>query len=641
MSISELDHVQVADFGGPWPRLEASDVPIEQSLLALNCEYNPGQVGTRRGFKQVWNPNEPMNSMFDWVSSNGNYLIYYNATSGKVRLVDNLASPSPADLYTQAGAAGASITSNGTRVFIAHFDPSSAGVGQCRVVGKYGASINTDKAFLGPLTVKPTLVDTGTGSVTAGVKRVGYILQTRNGYVGKLSPTTSGGTFDITSTVTATGGKTITFAITTTWPTESAVLYPIMTTSDNLDRYFIVPGLSYATPGGTSWAISATIDISDADLASTGTDVTDNLQLLTQDVSGNGPFSPFHVGEFGLRTTYLTEITGISQAYVSDASAAQKITADRNVVYLPGFRQMKGQFSLGKVWYVLGPHWTYAFEDSSEFPVNWAEPRSVDGSIGVPAPRCVTVNASQGFAWVAHQTGLWLFSGGAYQTRPISYYYEPDWKRIKWSAAATIQVIDNKDKQQVYVLAPLDSATQPSHILMFDYSNGTDPDKVKPSTWNIVGYAPGCGCIVENPTTKLLELWLGNSAAGAVGRQMNSADTSQYADFTTGAIDWQFETALMPGLNLDLGRVYHHYATQTRVQGVGTFSGTAYGIDRTKSVAWPTGITLSALPGQVYTKRYPRLRSESVSYRFTMNAANSYCILSMVDHYYKPGPSFR
>ena len=63
--------------------------------------------------------------------------------------------------------------------------------------------------------------------------------------------------------------------------------------------------------------------------------------------------------------------------------------------------------------------------------------------------------ASQGFAVVAHTTGLYVFSGGSYTTRPISYYNEPEWKRINWNYATSVQVVDDKDRQQLYVLAPL------------------------------------------------------------------------------------------------------------------------------------------------------------------------------------------
>jgi hypothetical protein len=640
MSLNDLQHITVTDYNGPWTRLEASDVPIDHGLLAYNTEYNPGYAGTRRGFASYWAANEPMVAMFNWISSAGNYLVYYNNSSGNIRIVPADLSLATQTLYTQAGASGAVIASNGTRLFCATFDSNGLGVGQCRITSKIGAAFYTDKAFLGPLADKPTLTNTGVGSVTAGIHRIGYIIQTRNGFLGRISPVSATtNLFDVTSTLTAAGGQQVSFSLTKTWPTEADRIWFVMTTTANLDRYYIVESApEIHVPGGSSYTVNTTWDVSDADLAAFK-EVTDNANLLTQDSSGNGPFLPFSVGTYGSRSTYLTEISGISQAYVSEPDNSQVITADRHVVYLPGFRQMKAQGELGRVWYVLGPNWTYAFEDTGGYPVTWPSARLVDGTIGTLSPRGFTVSASTGFGWAAHTTGFYLFQGGAYQSRPISYYVDPDWRRINWAGGAVnVQVVDNKDKQQVYVIAPLDSATSPSHILVFDYSNGITPEAIKYSLWYISGYLPGAGIIVQNPTTKVMELWLGKQTAGAVYRQMNSTyDASPYSD-AGSAIDWQFETALMPGVNVNLGQVYLHQARQVRAVGNGTLACTVYGLDRTKSQATPN-ITLSTTPGKVNTNRYPMMRSESVSYRFSTAAANHWCNLSTVDHYYGIGNS--
>lgn len=645
MSIAELPHISITDPNGPWTRLEPSDVPADRALLSLNCEYNPGNVSTRKGFTQAFNPAEPVNAMYNWVFDSKNYLLYYNGTSGKVRLVPDLASPSPVDRYTISGAAGVQFASSGTRCYGAAFSSAGTGVDHGYVTTQYGAAIYDDKLFLGPLTTKPVITEPSAGSVTAGVHRVGYIVQTRSGFLGKISPVNSStGIFDTTSTVTASGSKNLSVAIavapTITWPAEAEKVWPVMTTVANLNRYFIVPGV--APLAVSALGVTFTLDITDEDLASTGTDVTGQFNLLTQTSANVAPFYPFSVGEFGFRTVYLTEVSsgvtaGLAQAYVSEPERPQHITADQHVLYLPGQRKMTGQFALGKVLYICGPNWTYAFEDSGDVPVLWPSPRLVDGTIGIPAPRCATVSASQGFAVVAHQTGLWIFTGGAYQTKPLSYYVDPEWKRINWAGgAATVQVLDSKDKQQIYVFAPLDSATQPSHILMFDYSNGLSPEEVKFSLWNIASYTPGAGAIVQNATSNQLELWVGKSSSGKVLRQMGTADTNRYNDDSAG-IAASYETALLPGIQDDPGRLYHHYGDQIRAVGSGTLSATVYGMDRTKNVSI-AAITLAASPGGSYTRLYPRLRSESASIRFATSTANHWFQLSAVDHYYSAGP---
>lgn len=640
MSIAELPHITVQDPGGPWTRLEPSDVPAEHGLLALNCEYNPGTVSTRRGFAAAFNPAEQANSMFNWIFDAKSYLFYYNASSGKMRLVPDLANPIPVDHFTQSGAVAAQIASSGTRCYFALYDSAIKGICGARVTSVSGAAVSNDECFVGPLTTKPSsITQSSSGSITAGTHRLGYIVQTRSGYLGKISPYSSTtNLFDTTSVFVAPGAKNLTFQLSTTWPTEASKVWPVMTTVSNLNRYFLVPGVTaLSVPGGSAFTITFTIDISDEDLASVGTDVTDNMDLLTKTAAGVAPFWPFSVGEYGFRTVYLTEIDSIAQAYISEPERPQHITADQHVVYLPGQRKMTGQFVIGKVLYIAGPNWTYAYEDTGDIPISWPSPRMVDGTIGMYSPRCATVNASQGFALVAHQTGFWMFAGGAYQTRAWSYYVDPDWKRINWAGGGhTVQVIDNKDKQQAYVLAPLDSATAPSHILMFDYSNGTTPEDIKYSLWSLSGFAPGSGCLVQNASTKQDELWIGKSSAGKVLRQVAATETTPYND-DGSAISWAYETALLPGLTPDLGRLYYHYAEQIRALGNGELSLTVYGMDRTKSVI-PAPIMLVSTPGTSYTKLYTRLRSESASIRMTTSSANHWCQLSAIDHYYGTGP---
>ncbi len=646
--MNEYETISVTSPAGAWTRLEATDVPPDRALLSLNAEFNPGAVATRRGFASAFNPNEPIASMFNWICGAGlvlttsNGLAYYNPTSGKVRLVPNLAAPVPVDLFTQAGAAGAFIASGGTRLYVATFKADGTGAGACRVVGVYGAAINTDTAFLGPLTHSPALSAVGSGLCTKGTHRVGYIIETRNGFIGKLSPSNASGDFLTTSAITVAAGKQIRVVMNpAAWPAEAKNVHVFMSPVINPNQYFLVPGAVSGVPGGLPWATTIDINITDEDLLSTGTDVTEHVNLFTATPAGVAPFDPFVVLEHGNRIVYLTDIDGISQAYASEPERPQHITADQHVLTLPGFRQMKTGFSLRGGLYLCGPHWTYVTEDNGGKPVEWPTPRLVDGTIGAMGPRCVTVNGSAGFAAVAHVTGLYIFSGGAYQTRPISYYQEPEWKRINWNAAATVQVLDDKDKQQLYVLAPLDAAVQPTHILMWDYADGLSPDKANFSLWNLAGYNPGAGCVVQNPTTKQLELWLGNSVAGKVLRQ-----ASGYND-DSAAINWQHQTALLPGMAHDIGTVYGHYAVQFRAHGAGTLSIQAKGIDNTRVSNVMTQV-LAAAPAQEYTKRYYRnhasqgpLISESASYLFSTSAADEWCSLSSLQHNFREWISHR
>ena len=650
--------IKITDFRGPAFRLEATDIPISASQLALNCEYNPGYVGTRAGFGLALTPSPlcAITSMFNWVRNadvaipTGNALAYFDATTTKARLITNLATGTVYDLFTDAGAYAASFASGGSRLYACAFDTAGQGTAQARVVGTDVAAIYIDKAFMGPMTYKPTLTNSATaGDIGPGERRVGYIVASRTGFMGKISPV-SGNTFDTTSIITTPGGKKLDIAFNATWPTEAATVYPVMTTADNPAQFFIIPGSSFGVPGGQAYAFTATVSISDDDLKASGQDVTQNLNLLTQDSGGLGPFFPFLILEYGQRMMYFTSEAGLSKWYVSDYNPEfgvnpQGITADQHVRFLPGYRSVATAFVLDNVVYVLGPHWTFAERDNLQLPVQWPAPELVDGQIGALGPLAATVNSSKGMAWVADSGGLYIFSGGRYSARPVSYMVEPDWKKINLTAGYTVQVKDHKDKQCVYVVVPMATETDPyptapNRIMMFDYSNGIEPEEVKYSLWDLDNYDPAAIEIVQNQNTRRLELWVGRGTAGKILRQMNWADDGNPHADDDAPIDWQFETALLPGMNRSIGAVYRHYGAHLRVKGYGVLNTTVYGMDRRRSTVCKT-IMLEREPAVEYFRRFA-LNSESASLRFTMNEnAFDYCILSALEYDFGEGPRFR
>jgi hypothetical protein len=636
VSLLEYSKVEIVDFRGPWTRLEPTDVPWNRALLAYNCEYTPGSVSTRKGFTQVWNPNEAIYGMYNWVkgadgySADGSLLFYFSGTSGKVRIVASLVTPGASDLFTQAGAYSISCASSGARLFIATFTTAGVGAGQCRVYG-FNSTTLVDKAFLGPLTTKPTLGNTSTGNVTQGLHRVGYILQTRSGFAGKISPVTASNEFDPTSVISAPGGQKISFSVTALWPAEADLIYPVMTPSTDLNRYFIVPGYEsgVAVPAGTSWAATATIDVSDEDLMA-GSEVTENLNLLTQDSGGAGPFSPFVVLEYRSRIVYLTQDSDGFGAYISEPEKHQNLTADQHVVRIPGFRKITTGFSdPSGLLCLVGPHWTYATRDTGDVPAKWPTPWVVDGAIGTLSPRGVTTNTSRGLVWVADVNGLFLFREGAYGERPFSYSVEPEWRKINWAYAHMVEIKDNPTKQEVWVRCPWNGSTVPNRILKFSYARGLEPEDMDFSMDYLTGFNLGAMEVVQNPNTKQLEIWLANHSAGKVLRQMNASDASPYSDDASG-IDWQYETALLPKMG---GMRHDHHAAQIRVIGNGTLRPTIYTPDRVASMQWPLAMTLSATPGTSYTRRFFK-RSEAISHRFALNGNNEYAVLSALLHLY-------
>lgn len=465
LPVAPYEEAQVSDFRGQWSRLEVTDVPPTQALLSQNCEFNPGQVATRNGFASLFNPNKIITSLFNWVkaadgvSATGNYLVVYNATDHKVQWATNLSSPALTDLFSVTAEA-VDPASSGNQLFLPTIDATAqmtpVGAAQCRIVGIYGAAVNVDKAFLGPMTVFPTLGNVNVGTVTAGKHFVGYVVTTRNGFTGKINPVMIDGlTPDQASSTIAPGGKQISVSINATWPTEAATITLVMTSTTQPFQFFQVPGAVYGVPGGSAFTVNAIIDLSDAQLINNTNDLTNNQFFLTQSAAGAGPFSPWKVIIYGGRTVYLTyDGNGTAAFYISEIDNPQQLTEQFNKKRLPGFLKMTSGFVVGKSLYGLGPNWTFAFQDNRNLPATWAPAVLVDGSKGTPCAMGVTVASRGDWAAVVDIAGLQIFEG-TYQDKPLSYYVDDQWRRINWGAAQTIRIADNNDKKQILVAAPL------------------------------------------------------------------------------------------------------------------------------------------------------------------------------------------
>jgi hypothetical protein len=244
------------------------------------------------------------------------------------------------------------------------------------------------------------------------------------------------------------------------------------------------------------------------------------------------------------------------------------------------------------------------------------------------------VNAAQGYAWIADEGGLYLFQGGSFPSRPVSYYQQPDWQRINWAAANTVEVVDDKNNKRVIVKAPLDGSTVANYQLTFDYTDGVDPESVKYSLDNISGYNIGAIAMVVNNQTKHSEVWMGKATAGQVIRRNDGTEANPYRDISA-AISSLYETAILPGLDsMDRGQVHAHHGDHIRVRGSGSLGLTVWGLDHTKSIVPAASpLSLATSPGFEYMVRYSML-SEYASIQFASNALDANWVLSKISHYF-------
>lgn len=603
---------------GPWTRLDHRPVPRNRGSLATNVRFEPNRVKTRDGFAAGVATAAKVTSIYHWVTNDTGLevdrLIYMEST-GDVKMRD-MVGGSTATLFTQAGRSIAPAEA-GSRLYIPVVTTAGIGASKARVVNALIGGSPSDFAFAGPMTITPSLSETGAGNTTAGAHRFGYILETRTGFVGKPGPV-SAGVFTPVSYTVSSGGRTVQLQVSGTMPTDAAFLHPIMTRVDNPDRWYFVPDAAVAVPAGAVWTANMSISISDEDLADSATEVDENFDYLTQDSGGSGPFEPFKCIEFGQRMVYLTP----QKAYISDQQNYQALTEIEHAVQLPGQRRIITGFPIRGVLYLLGPSWTYAFSDNGERPRFWGQPEIISGTIGAGGVNCVEGRTGGDYAWVANYTGLYFFNGQYDKdARPVSYMVDPEWRRINWGASHTIQIKDDYLNQRVTVIAPLDGATEPTHMLVFDYSQGTNWTSIDFSLDNLPSSFSSIG-IVTNRTTAQPQIWIGPSASGNFLVQ-----TTNLRNDNGSAIDSQYET----GLLIPEGAGWKHMKMgwlELDIAGSGNLAMTVYGLDRTYSEVL-AAITLAADPGE-----HPLMgldfNSENFSVRLRTNASGAWFDVSRI-----------
>jgi hypothetical protein len=247
----------------------------------------------------------------------------------------------------------------------------------------------------------------------------------------------------------------------------------------------------------------------------------------------------------------------------------------------------------------------------------------VDGRRGTLAVRGAAVAPSGTYSWVASQDGLYYFQG-AFPSLPISYFQQNDWDRINWNAANVLDIKDDPSVKKVYVIAALDDATTPTHLLTWDYTNGFDASQVHYSLDSLIGYDLGAMEVVKNGlpgsavgVAQKKELWLGSSITAPILRRNSMADNNPYLDVDFPIFS-QYETSLFPHEGSSQGEVLQHHGADYRVKGDGVLNITAYSLDHGESFDL-LPIVLETAPAEIPHRGFD-LISEAVSHFFSQGA---------------------
>lgn len=647
--LNDYQSVEVKDARGPNLLVEPTDVQPPWALEALNCEYEPGSFRTRRGFyEQVQGlvPTGLVCGAYNYVYGVKSKIIWVYPDTFLVHRVadyDSASANTLTPLAPMAAPGGAVYAQYGRWVYIAAY----TGTGFATSIGLNIVDMEQAGYTFLALGFKPPILLTGmsqalsfaasvpaTLGITPGLHFYAIIFEDRTGFQSRPSPVISATGFPPSyptiNTATANQQVTISVSPATTWPTDLVRAYLVMTTVTNQSRFLYVPIPPATVPAGTSTLFTFVVNTPDSILAEQS-DIGDQESLMVYDNVGQPPFRPNYVFSAGSRMGYLAD----EGLLVSDPEMPQRLVPDLNVRTLPQQRRGVAAKYLQGTIYVFGLDWTYAITDNGDTPNLWPPWRSIDEKIGTSHPYGLSVDDT-GFGFVAHRSGLYAFSGGQYSRLPISYFQQPLWDRIDWTALNFSIAIDASNFQ-VQVFCQLVGG-DPT-VMMWDYSEGVGPTQAKFSQQSLTGKTVRWGLMVLNRgdsrwSGQQQQLWMAPIiTTNAWLLRRHSTDSQLYRDSTNLNIPTSYATAYLPRDRQAL--VHEHHGLQIRAAGVGSLRTRARKLDLA-SYQQLADTPLTAAPEKMFT-RYLDLRNEAISYLFqNSTAAGDWIRVSRLKHFHAP-----
>jgi hypothetical protein len=642
--LNDYQSLELKDFRGPNLLVEPTDVRPPWALEALNCEYEPGSFRTRHGFYEQNSglvPGGLITGVYNYIYGTASRLIWSYTSGGAIvlRVADYngvfVTNISPATTLTNGGVVFAQY---GRWMYSAQyntsFEPGTAGLS---IIDMEDLTYVT-AGFKAPYVNMSSGVGFGAAAtlgVTPGPHTYAVIFEDRSGFQSRPSPVFSAAGFPpaygIFNTASTGQQVTITYSPTTVWPTDFVKAYLVMSSATNSARLLYVPIPAATVAGGAATPFSFVVNTPDSVL-NLGSDIGDQEELMTYDYLGAPPFRPNYVFAAGARMGYLAA----EGLLVSDPENPQRLVPDLNVRTLPQERRgVCAKYIQGTI-YVFGPDWTYAITDNGDTPNLWAPWRVIDEKIGTSHPYGISVNDT-GFGFVAHRSGLYAFSGGQYARLPISYFQQPLWDRIDWTALNFSIAIDAARFQ---VQVTCQDRFGVAMRFMWDYSEGTGPTQAKFSSQSMTGRSERWGLMVLNRgdgsfTGQQQQLWIAPADAAQIWLlRRHPTDLQLYVDRGASVIATTYAGAYLPGSQAE-ALVYEHHGLQIRAAGSGDLRIGAYKLDRV-TFQQMAATALTTTPERMFTRMLD-LRNEAVSYKFQNGVQfGNWIRVSYLKHFYTP-----
>lgn len=425
--------------------------------------------------------------------------------------------------------------------------------------------------------------------------------------------------------LTANGGKKITL---TNIPTGPAYVKKriILATRAGEEVYYFVPNKE-GSQGiiADNVTTTATVDFFDTDLVASADYLFDLMEVIPA-----GSAMQKYRGRLVIAGTW----PDYERLIISRAGEPESFNMVNGTVQIQTERDgnaVRNCFVLRDTLYAAKFVGIFATEDNGSEPSTWAV-TLVDGAVGAYNYGTSSFTVSQpapdtgDIVLLASRSGLYLFDGVV--RRPeLSWKVQDIWLRFNFNKFYRVTVAHDIWNHRIYVAAPIDSATEPNYLLVGDYSDGRDYQKIRWTPWKLHKNPTAIGMAFLPTDASLNPYKLRFGSIDASSNYLWGYDASVITDDGV-AIEAYWKFAPLP---IVVGEVGVFKVIRLRVRGVGTLELTLTNEDNSGSVT-PPSLTLSTTPGKDL-QRFINFVNEKMALKLRTNNLTHYWILDRADFY--------
>lgn len=514
MVLSEFNKISLAQFRGLFNRGSFDVVPQDHGSAVVNLTFNNrGETLTRWGADSSLNLSHNVRRMFLSTPLDGNYYVFtmdFNSVDKSSRLWRySVFTGLDTQIYSRNGFHDFCALNMFGRTYVQYgIDPASGGIGHDECVMVWNGTNYRPAAGLAPRSGFSALT-AGAGNTDPGKHYFAISFITDTGFITRPGPQIPYNALpdDPSSKLdpvewTSAGMQSVQLLGLPLGPPGTVARQIFVTKADQSEYYYLADGLiKDNTTTATGTPQYPNLDWIDTDLAVSADDLFDLREAIPSAAANTsasqGGLFKYKGRMFVWGSPYGPPYDGPDRILVSKPGEPESFNNVTGYIQLPTERDgntIRGAVSLRDVVYFTKPTGIFASQDNLDNPSTWPITQ-IDGGCGSWYFGISTITASQpslsqnDIVIFADRGGLYLFDGIVRQP-PLTWKINDEWKRLNIGYQHWVTVENDPYNQIIYCLLPVDGQTDPSLLLVGDFSEGLTPEAIKWSIYQFPNFIP-------------------------------------------------------------------------------------------------------------------------------------------------------